>query len=129
MQTEQEGPADDLHVIIENIQDQEGDIWLACFDNPGDWMNMDKWFRRDRKPCPKNGNTTDFKFPMLPHGTYACCAMIDRNNNQKMDFNIVGYPLEPFAFSNGAEGGFGPPDFFTAAFVHNGKTCIRISLR
>ena len=119
----------DLQIIIEHPEGQPGDILIACFDNADDWMTIEKSFRTARKPCPASGQETHVVFRDLPHGTYACCAMLDGNGNQRMDCNLVGYPLEPFGFSNGAQGAFGPPDFSAAAFVHQGATCLRIALR
>lgn len=89
---------------------------------------MDTFFTGARQPCPASGDTVRFTLSNCPHGTYACCVLIDSNANQKMDFNILGYPIEDFAFSNGVMGSFGPPSFAEAAFEHRGETSILISL-
>jgi uncharacterized protein (DUF2141 family) len=129
MKNKQGEQADDLHIIIEDIQDCRGEVLLACFNCAEDWMHMDRFFKGASQPCPASGNAVQFTFSNCPHGTYACCVLMDSNANQKMDFNILGYPIEAFAFSNGATGRFGPPDFVEAAFEHSGETPIHISLR
>jgi uncharacterized protein (DUF2141 family) len=121
--------AGDLHVIIEDIQDCRREVLLACFNFAEDWMHMDRFFKGASQPCPASGNAAQFTFSNYPHGTDACCFLMDSNANQKMDFNILVYPIEAFAFSNGATGRFGPPDFVEAAFEHSVETRIRISLR
>jgi len=121
--------AGDLHIIVEDIQDCRGEVLLACFNSAEDWMHMDRFFLGGSQPCPAHGDTVRFTFSNCPHGTYACCVLIDSNANQKMDFNILGYPIEAFAFSNGAMGRFGPPDFVEAAFEHGGDTNHHISMR
>jgi len=120
MNDKQDVQASDLHVMVEGIQNCQGEILLACFCSPEDWMNMDRLFKGGSHPCPTQGNTVRFTLSSCPHGQYACCVLIDSNANQKMDFNILGYPLEAFAFSNDAVGRFGPPAFAEAAFAHNG---------
>jgi uncharacterized protein (DUF2141 family) len=42
---------------------------------------------------------------------------VDENANGKMDSNVIGIPIEPYAFSNDASGNFGPPTFEQAKFV------------
>ena len=52
----------------------------------------------------------------LPPGDYAIKSFHDIDNNGKMNFNPVGIPMEPYAFSNNARGMFGPPPWTAAAF-------------
>ena len=106
---------------------QSGDVLLAIFDSPDGWMNMDRVFIKAAQPCPDHGAAI-FEIPEMPAGTYACCVLIDTNSNQRMDFNIVGYPLEDYAFSNQAIGQFGPPSFESASFAHHemGDTFLEI---
>ena len=54
--------------------------------------------------------------PNVPFGTYAIASYQDINNNGKMDKRL-GFPLEPFGFSNGARPTvLGAPDFDKAKF-------------
>lgn len=53
----------------------------------------------------------------LPKGTYAMAVFQDLNGNKILDKNMVGYPKEPFAFSNNAPANFGPPKWKDAVFT------------
>jgi uncharacterized protein (DUF2141 family) len=51
----------------------------------------------------------------LPPGRYALAVFDDLNDNGKLDTNLLSMPTEPWGFSNGAVGNFGPPSFEQAA--------------
>lgn len=52
----------------------------------------------------------------LPPGTYAIAVYHDLNDNNKLDRNLVGYPKEPFGFSNNYRPRVAAPDFEDCAF-------------
>lgn len=62
-------------------------------------------------------------------GRYAGCALVDLNQNQKMDLNLARYLTEAHGFSNEATGRMGSPSFEEAAFEHRGETRITVSVR
>ena len=45
----------------------------------------------------------------LAPGQYGAMIFQDLNKDGKMNFNLVGMPLEPYGFSNNSRGLFGPP--------------------
>ncbi len=47
----------------------------------------------------------------VPPGSYAIAVYHDLNNNNKLDHNLVGYPKEPFGFSNNFRPILSAPDF------------------
>ena len=51
----------------------------------------------------------------MPAGPLAASAYQDLNRNQKLDTGFAGIPKEPYGFSNGARGRFGPASFDDAA--------------
>ncbi|GHB58114.1 hypothetical protein GCM10007390_09480 [Persicitalea jodogahamensis] len=65
----------------------------------------------------------------VPPGTYAVAVYHDLNDNNKMDRNLIGYPKEPFGFSNNYRPTVAAPDFEDCAFqlTEKGAT-ISISL-
>ena len=68
-------------------------------------------------------------FTNLRPGRYAVVALHDENGNGYLDKNFVGFPTEPYGFSNGAEGFLGPPSFSDAAMaIGAGDSAIRIEL-
>ena len=54
--------------------------------------------------------------PDVRPGIYAVAVLHDENENDEMDFNFLGMPLEGYGFSNDAAAMFGPPSFEAAAF-------------
>ncbi len=66
----------------------------------------------------------------LPEGNYAIKAFHDVNGNGGMDFNWMGIPKEPYAFSNNAMGTMAAPKFEQAAFpVKRGRNITRFRMR
>jgi uncharacterized protein (DUF2141 family) len=66
----------------------------------------------------------------LPPGQYALALYHDLNDNVKLDRNFVGYPKEPYGFSNNYRPIFRGPSFRECAFEvrEDGKTAIKIKL-
>jgi len=56
------------------------------------------------------------RFVGLRPGVYAVAVLHDENENDEMDFNFLGMPLEGYGFSNDASATFGPPSFQAASF-------------
>jgi uncharacterized protein (DUF2141 family) len=54
-------------------------------------------------------------FGDLDGGEYAVSAFLDRKGNGKLDRSVIGKPAEPYGFSTGARGKFGPPKFRDAS--------------
>ena len=69
------------------------------------------------------GNSCTIRLDNIKSGKYTFRYVHDENNNNEMDTNWIGMPVEGVGFSNNAKSSFGPPDledtFFT---VDNDKT-------
>ncbi len=52
----------------------------------------------------------------LPKGKYALAFFQDLNKDNILNKNFIGYPTEPFTFSNNAPANFGPPKYDDALF-------------
>jgi len=61
-------------------------------------------------------------FSDLEPGDYAISAFWDKNNNGKLDENLVTKPTEPYGFSNDVRHAFGPAKFQEALL----KVCCRV---
>lgn len=105
--------AGELTVEIKGVASEKGNIMLALYGKD------DKWLGKPLKGTMTavKGTAAIVSFGDLPEGEYAISLFIDENNNGKMDFNAIGIPTEPYAFSNDAVGNFGPPTFEKAKFV------------
>ena len=62
--------------------------------------------------------TVDVVFEAMPQGRYALSIFHDLNDNEELDTGSFGIPTEPYGFSRGVQGNFGPPEFEEAAFNH-----------
>lgn len=75
------------------------------------------------------GRTASCTFDSLVYGTYAVQAYHDVNSNGILDKSWIGWPQEPYGFSNDAPVNAGPPSFKLAAIaVKEGKQTERIRL-
>ena len=69
-----------------------------------------------------NGGRALCVFSGIPKGTYGISAFHDENENEKLDTNFVGMPIEDYCASRNARGTFGPPSFEDAKFRYGGGT-------
>ena len=77
-----------------------------------------------------DGRTVRVTFPDVKPGTYAVKVFHDINSNGKLDTSWIGWPQEPYGFSNDAPVNMGPPSFKLAAItVKEGAQTSRINLR
>ncbi len=51
----------------------------------------------------------------VPVGTYGAVVFYDENGNRELHTHLVGFPVEPIGFANGARISFGRPGFEDAA--------------
>ncbi len=62
-------------------------------------------------------------FENVPQGNYAIICFHDENNNNLMDFNESGIPIESYGLSNNKMN-FGPPEFESAKFEVKSNSLI-----
>jgi uncharacterized protein (DUF2141 family) len=76
------------------------------------------------------GRTVRCSFGEVVPGTYAVKVFHDINNDGKLNTSWIGWPQEPYGFSNDAPVNTGPPSFRLAAFTMGEKPLTtRIRLR
>lgn len=115
-----------LEIELSGLNSTDGRVMAALYQQADQWM---------KKPLtgaiaqPLPDGRAVLRFENLPDGDYAFSVMHDVNGNGKLDANALGIPTEPFVFSNGAMGQFGPPKFEAARFSLKGDTVLRLSLR
>jgi uncharacterized protein (DUF2141 family) len=77
-----------------------------------------------------SGRTVRCSFGSVKPGTYAVKVFHDINSDGELNTSWVGWPQEPYGFSNDAPVNMGPPSFKLAAItVKEGALTARISLR
>jgi uncharacterized protein (DUF2141 family) len=101
-----------------------GIAFIAIYNNSLDFNSSDESKNRITYALKENVKKGSFsKVIVVEHGTYGIKIYIDKNNNNKFDFNIIGIPKEQFGFSNDAISLLGPPSFKNASFdVVDNKT-------
>jgi uncharacterized protein (DUF2141 family) len=117
-----------LRVEVLGVRSRAGRIVLAVYDNADAFPHREQALAS--VAVAPSGNPTVVEVPGLPEGRYAVVAYHDADGDGSLDTNIVGYPSEPFGFSNDAKlEMFGPPDFDACAFdVKAPLAAIRFSL-
>ena len=73
-----------------------------------------------QKSIIKEGKST-VVFENVPAGEYAIICYHDANNNDKMDFQPNGMPLEDYGATNNKLSRFGPPQYDEAKFLVEDK--------
>lgn len=109
--------AADLTVVIQNIQQDTGNVMLGLFSTPEDFPKtaIQGMFVTAAKR-DATGRITLVMRDLAP-GQYAVSAFHDIDGNGKLNTNLMGMPIEPYGFSNDAQGQFGPPAFKAAAIT------------
>jgi uncharacterized protein (DUF2141 family) len=102
----------EIKVIIDNVKDDQGTLWVALHKPAEDYMKERFMFIQ---LTPIKGRVSG-AFTDVPPGIYAISVLHDANNNKVVDKNSIGIPLEGVGFSNDAMGRFGPPEFKKVAF-------------
>ena len=85
----------------------KGSILIALYESEESYM---KEIYKSADVLVKD-NKAQFTFHSLKKGVYAFSFFHDLNNNKKLDTNFLGIPKEPYGFSNGKKGRFGPQKF------------------
>ena len=129
------GPPEKFKVNLEiNGIKKSGKLFLAVYDDPL-IFESNKSEKFENKISVIAELVEDVKIDVfkksiyLPVGVYAVSFYIDSNNNQKLDFNFFGVPIEQYGFSNNAMGFFGSPSFDQASFRIDKEIKITIKAR
>tara|TARA_B100000524_G_scaffold237545_1_gene126624 strand:+ start:13249 stop:13656 length:408 start_codon:yes stop_codon:yes gene_type:complete len=119
---------DDLTVIVSGCKSQNGQLYIALYDNKDVFPIFGKQLIGEIVPLSKN-KQHEFTFKKLAHRTYAIAVFHDLNSNGKLDKNALGLPQEPYGFSNNARNTFSAPSFSQASFSHGNEQSISIAVK
>ena len=98
-----------LEVTLGGVEGAQGTLMVAVYDAAG---YRTKAVRAVAQPA----SAPVFRFADLPEGEYAVAAFHDRNDNGKLDTNLMGVPTEPYGFSRRGAATMGPPAWADAKF-------------
>ncbi|MBP6620140.1 MAG: DUF2141 domain-containing protein [Leadbetterella sp.] len=97
-------------VNITNIKQLKGNIRVAFYKKGSAFPREGSITYAKEVKVSKLGEMS-LSFIDIPFGEYAIAVFQDKNQNQKIDKNFVGYPTEPFGFSKNFKPKFSEPDF------------------
>lgn len=111
-----------LTVIVKNFSKAEGTVLVGLYNSEDNYMK-----KNYLSLASKVDNTSEISlvFENIPNGDYTISLYHDENDNGKLDRNFMGIPSEDYAFSNNADGRFGPPDYEKCVFEINKKENIQ----
>jgi len=75
-----------------------------------------------------SGATARCTFADLPPGTYAVAVMHDENDNQKLDKNFLGIPIEGYGVSNNHTHAMSSPTWDESKFVVAAGQNVRLAV-
>jgi uncharacterized protein (DUF2141 family) len=107
-------------VEVSQLRNQRGRLAIGLYDSAAAFPHSKK--PRGAALVRANQQPLRVTFSGLKPGSYAVAVLHDENQNNEMDFNFLGMPLEGYGFSNDASGLFGPPSFEAAAIKLQGKS-------
>ena len=108
-----------LVLIVKNIQEIKGNIIYGIYDVPEYYLSYDKQLLVDTVEVISDNQK--LIFDSIPPGVYGISLFQDLDSDGEMDKNFIGYPLEPFGFSNNLRPVFRAPHFEEAAVTYDGK--------
>jgi len=100
-----------VKITVAGVKASQGFMMIALHDEKG-WSGAPA----ARMRVAVTGPSVSVTLPAPAPGRYGVKLFHDVNGDGKMDTNIVGFPTEPFGFSNDAPIRLGPPSFADAAF-------------
>ena len=117
-----------LELEVVNIQAGEGSLKIVLHDSALSYEKADHIpFRSISVPADSEHMT--LRLEGIPPGRYAFIIYQDVNDNDDIDSNFIGWPKEPFGFSNNPPIRFGPPSFTKASFEVTGNQRVGVELR
>lgn len=120
----QHAVAADLTVKVTDVEKGKGHLMIALYKSEEDYKSDKASFAQKVEAL----NSQEIViFENVPDGEYAIKMYQDENDNNEMDFNMMGIPKEGYGFSNNV-GMFGAPEYTEAKFPVKESTAIEIDL-
>ena len=92
-----------LEMEINNLESNKGPIYIRILDENENPVIVGT--------SQVINHSAEISFDSIFPGKYAIQFFHDENENQKMDFNLIGIPKEKFGSSNDVKPVLGPPKF------------------
>lgn len=119
-------PAAELRITISNVVPNKGELLITLFDRAQGFPDQPAATQPSRRIRP-DGATVQLSFSNLAEGRWAVMVLQDLNGNGRADYNLVGFPKEPYGASNNKLPKLAPPKF-DEALVDVGAQGAAISI-
>ena len=86
-----------MELSVDQLQYNYGTLWIGIYGSEEAFLDRDQADLREIKAHQVKNNKIYLN--NLSYGDYAVAIFHDLNDNGEMDFNWMGVPKEPFAFS------------------------------
>ena len=108
-----------LEMEINNLQSNNGPLYIRILDENENLVIVGT--------SPVINYSARISFDSISPGKYAIQFFHDENENQKMDFSLIGIPKEKFGSSNNVKPILGPPKFEKMLFnlIENKKIIMK----
>ena len=115
-----------IEITMTGLRNANGTVAMGLYNDPARWPQPDGAAMTCRVPIVGNQATCGFE-NVHPGTDYAVAASHDENNNGHFDTNVLGAPLEGFAFTNDAQPLLAPPSFDECR-VHYAGGIVRLRM-
>ena len=106
-----------LEMEINNLQSNNGPLYIRILDENENPVIVGT--------SPVINYSARISFDSISPGKYAIQFFHDENENQKMDFSLIGIPKEKFGSSNDVKPVLGPPKFEKMLFeIYDNKKIV-----
>lgn len=117
-----------LTVVVEGIDDKDGNMGMLVFNSPKGWPDDRQTALKDIA-IPAHAGTMTMTVPGLPAGEYAVALVHDVNKNHKLDKNFMGKPTEQWGLSNNPHAVLKTPSYDSCKFTLKGDMEIHIKMQ
>lgn len=107
---------------IDGLSTKKGEIRIAIFNSKENYTKDPIYAEIISAEC----SVCVLSIENMPYGEYAIAVYHDKNENGKLDTNLLGIPKESYGFSNDARGKFGPASWEDARFIINEKSSKKV---
>lgn len=119
-----ENPKTKITIKIKGLKSNNGTVKVALCNSLENYKNHKAPFMGLNLPI--NNNQAEITLSDFTAGYYAVKAFHDENNNNDLDTNLFGIPIEDYGFSNNASGIFGPPSWNKAKMMISDDSSVII---
>jgi uncharacterized protein (DUF2141 family) len=117
-----------LTVIVEGVDERDGNIGLLVFNSPKGWAEDRQTAIKDIA-VPAHPGTVTVTIPGLPAGEYGVAVVHDVNKNHKLDKNFLGKPTEQWGLSNNPHATLKTPSYDACKFTLKGDMEVHIKMQ